>query len=120
MKILAVEVSNFPPKLSRDVVLAMTSTISKWPNLSVRGEERVILYVFLNSHTNVTRFIIVSNDSLYEDYPLPRIKFCSKIFYELVRENIHSSGGVNGKNKRLKSTRTAEFQCFKATRDYQW
>ena len=104
MKILAAEVLNFPPKLTRDVVLAMTSTISKWPNLSVRGEERVILYVFLNIHTNVTRYIIVSNDNLYEDYPLPRIKFCSKIFNELVRENIHSSGGVNGKNMRLLST----------------
>ena len=90
----------------------MAKSISAW--------RRVILYVLLNIHTNVTRFIIVSNDSLYEDYPLPRIKFCSIIFYELVWENIHSSGGVNGKNKRLKSTRTAAFQCFKAIRDYQW
>ena len=31
---------NFAPKRSRDVVLAMTSTISKWLNLSVRGEEK--------------------------------------------------------------------------------
>ena len=57
----------------------MTSTIAKWPNLSVREEERVI-YVFLNIHTNVTRFIIVSNDSLYEDYPLPA--------YQVLFENI--------------------------------
>ena len=63
MSILAVEVSNFPPKLSHDVVLAMMSTVSKWPNLSVRGEEKVILYVIL-----------------YEDNPLPRIKCYSKIF----------------------------------------
>jgi len=78
----------FTFRLSRDVVLAMTSTISKWLNLSVRGEERVTLYIFLNIHANVTRFIIVSIESLYEDYPLPRIKFRSKIRKEFVRDEI--------------------------------
>jgi len=59
----------------------MAKSISAW-------EERVIFYVFLNIHANVTRFIIVSNESLYKDYSLPRIKFHSKILNEFVRDEI--------------------------------
>ena len=100
---LAVNVLIFPPKLSRDVVLAMTSTISKWLNLSARGEERVMFCVFLNIHANVTRFIIVSIENLYEDYHLPHIKFRSKILNEFLRDemDLYKVLVINVYNSRL-------------------